>query len=95
MALADRRGPGSRIPPHETKRLPAPGAVQLPYERWPEIPGEERQIEGQQETGQGEPNDDMESGHILLYLLWWAESTLCAIIDIAVFRGVRVSQLWA
>jgi hypothetical protein len=70
MAPADRRGPLTRIPPHEAERLPAPSTVRLPYECWPEVPGEERQIECQQETDQGEPDDDKRSGHNLLYLLF-------------------------
>ena len=67
--------------------LPAPGTVRLPYERRPEVPGAERQIECQQETGQGEPDDDVEAAHFLLYLLFWA-------VGIVVFRRVRVLLLW-
>lgn len=94
MMPADRRGPLSRIPPHEIQRFPAPGAVRFSQERWPEVQGEECQVEGQQETGQGEPDKDVKGGHILLYLLFWAEGTLCVIIGTAVFRGVRVFLLW-
>ncbi len=60
--------------------------MRLSQERWPAIPGEERQREDQQETGQREPDDDMRGCHNLLYLLCWAEGTLCVILDIAVFR---------
>jgi hypothetical protein len=74
--------------------LPAPGAVRLAHERWPEVPGKERQVEGEHDTYKGEPDKDKEGGHSLLYLLYWAEGTLCGIIDIAVFRGVRVFLLW-
>ncbi len=68
--------------------------MRFSHDRWPEVPGEEYQVEDQQETGQGEPDNDVKGGHILLYLLFWAEGTLCVIIDIAVFRGVRVFLLW-
>ena len=49
-------------------------------ERWQEIPGEYCQIKSQQETGQCEPVDEMWSGHILLYLLYQAEGTLCTLM---------------
>ena len=50
------------------------------HEYWPEIPREQCQMESQQETGQGEQDDEMESGHILLYLLYQAEGTLYAMM---------------
>ena len=68
MVQADRRGPASRIPTHELEVVPTPGAVRLAQKRWPKVPGEERQKEGEQETGQGEPNKESEGGHSLLYL---------------------------
>ena len=94
MMLADRRGLLSRIPLHEIQRFPAPGAVRFSHERWPEVPGEKCQVEGLQETSRVEPDNDVKGGHILFNLLFWAEGTLCVIIDIAVFRRVRVFLLW-
>jgi hypothetical protein len=91
MAPADRRRPAPWIPPHKTERFPAPCAVRLSQERWPETPGEASQVEYQQETNQDEPDDDMRSGHTLLYPLIWAEGTLCVILDRAVFRRVRIT----
>ena len=69
MVPADRRGPVSRIPLHEMEYFPAPGTVGLAPERWPEVPGEQRQGKSQQSPNQGEVDDDIEDGHSGLYLL--------------------------
>lgn len=80
MVSADGRGPASRIPLHQMQCFPAPGTVRYAHEYWPEIPREQCQMESQQETGQGEQDDELESGHILLYLLYQAEGMLCAMM---------------
>ncbi len=68
--------------------------MRLAYERQPEIPGEQRQREGQQDPNQGQPANTIEGSHNGMYLLYYAEGALCVILDRAVFRSGRVFLLW-
>ncbi len=68
--------------------------MRLAYERQPEIPGEQRQREGQQDPNQGQPANTIEDSHNGMYLLYYAEGALCVILDRAVFRSGRVFLLW-
>jgi hypothetical protein len=59
VAVTDRRGP-ARIPAHDAQGLPAPGTMGCAHQSGPEVPEKQDEIEGQDRSGQAEPDDDVE-----------------------------------